>query len=83
MSLRRSLPWSAAIRVVRNERLAPAPALTVAGSFDKSAIMQAAVRRARGLRASGLSWARRMSIALRFVWAEAKRALAAPAARAA
>ena len=83
MSLRRTINLPAALRVVRNERHPAAPVLFRDGAFDKSAIMQAAVRRARGLRASGLSWTRRMSVALRFVWAEAKRALAAPVARAA
>ena len=82
MSLRRTIPLPSAVRDLRANRLAR-PVLVVAGTFDLGAIMRQAVRQARGLRASGLSWARRMSVALQFVWTEAKRAMAATTRRAA
>ncbi|HMO31055.1 hypothetical protein, partial [Enterovirga sp.] len=50
-------------------------ALVSAGRFDRSAIMREAVKLARSIRSSSLSWQVRMGIALRTVWGRAKAAM--------
>ncbi len=80
MSLRRTIDWSSALKDMR-ERSTVSPFLTAAGRFDLKAIMQAAVAEARllgrGVTGRALSWQARMGIALKLIWAKAKRAVAA------
>ena len=80
MATRRLINFNAAVRELRSERDMCSP-FVVGGCFCRIAIMRAAVRRARGLRASGLAWTRRMAVALRAVWQEAKREPALAVAR--
>jgi hypothetical protein len=61
-------------RAATERKLALAAPLVVAGKFDRSAIMKAAVGTARADRARGLSlpWSQLMASALRQTWARAK-----------
>ena len=80
MTLRRTIDWSSAIRDMRATSQA-SPFLTAAGRFDLKAIMNAAVAEARllgrGVTGRALSWQARMGIALKLIWAKAKRAAGA------
>jgi hypothetical protein len=80
MSLRRTIDWSTAVRDMRAASQV-SPFLTAAGRFDLKAIMQAAISEARllgrGRTGSSLSWQARLSIALKLIWAKAKRAAGA------
>jgi hypothetical protein len=76
MTYRRSLDWSSAIRDMRAASQV-SPFLTAAGKFNLKAIMTAAIAEARvlGRTIRGLSWQARIGIALKPIWAKAKRAL--------
>lgn len=72
MPLRRTINFQAALRDMRRERIVqPVTFVTASGAFDRAAIMKAAVRFARSLGATGLTWARKMALALRSVWQKA------------
>jgi hypothetical protein len=74
MSLQRRLDWSSAVRDLTARRFA-SPFITAAGRYNLKAIMYAAVSEARRIgRGFGLSWAKRMSLALRLIWDKAHRA---------
>ena len=80
MSMRRTIDWSSALKDMKATREV-SPFLTAAGKFDLRAIMQAAIAEARllgrGAIGRSLSWTQRLSIALKAIWAKAKRAVAA------
>lgn len=69
-----------AARLDRLAREAAAVPFVVAGAFDRSAIMTAAIAQARAQRAKGKApWRQLVSTALRFAWARAKAARTAGA----
>ena len=74
MATRTIIDFSGEMHVPRTERHRHL-VLAAHGTFLKSAIMTAATRRARRYSVTGLSWARRTAIALRVVWADAKRSV--------
>jgi hypothetical protein len=80
MSLRRTIDWSSALKDMR-ATCEVSPFLTATGKFDLRAIMNAAIADARllghGAIGRSLSWTQRLSIALKAIWAKAKRAVAA------
>jgi hypothetical protein len=73
MPLQRKIDWIAA-RLDRLAREAACRRLVVAGSYDRSAIMTAALAQARAQRAKGSKapWSQLVGAPLRFVWARAK-----------
>jgi hypothetical protein len=86
MSFRRTLSWSTSLNELRAADRTAAPVFTIAGRFDRAAIMREAVKLARRFGSScQLTWQGRMRVALRTVWARAKEAASAalPLARAA